>query len=97
MLKAFLIIINKRKEKKNDRFHNWGNKIWGKVKGSYGCNWRSNRVHWWDLKGKNSAKGGDKKMIMEKDKKDKDWLEIAEAIATIALMFIGGIKTLKKK
>jgi hypothetical protein len=36
-------------------------------------------------------------MIMEKDKKDKDWLEIAEAIATIALMFIGGIKTWKKK
>jgi len=32
-------------------------------------------------------------MIMEKDKKDKDWLEIAEAIATIALMFI----TWKKK
>jgi hypothetical protein len=33
---------------------------------------------------------------MEKDKKDKDWIEIAEAIATIAIIIIGGIKTWKK-
>lgn len=35
-------------------------------------------------------------MVIEKERKNKDWMDIVEAIATITLIIIGGFKTWKK-